>query len=245
MPDVCLVVPCFNEATRLPGEDFLSHLAGEPRLSLCFVNDGSHDGTAAMLHELAAKRPDRILVLNLPSNTGKAEAVRQGMLHVMKTPRFAIVGYWDADLATPLTELSAMLDTLARLPACQLILGSRWRRLGGDIERSVIRHALGRVFATAASLVLDLPVYDSQCGAKICRAPVAAVLFAESFSTRWLFDVELLARWRIHSGGRPVAGTVIEMPLTRWRDVGGSRLGLRQMAAAPLGLLRIYRRYRR
>jgi dolichyl-phosphate beta-glucosyltransferase len=245
MPDVCLVVPCFNEAARLPAEDFLSHLAIEPRLTYCFVNDGSSDGTAAMLAGLAAKMPDRILALNLPSNAGKAEAVRQGMLHVIKTQRFAVVGYWDADLATPLSELTPMLDTLARKPACQLILGSRWRRLGGDIERSPVRHALGRVFATIASLLLDLPVYDSQCGAKVCRAATAATLFAESFSTRWLFDVELLARLRNHAGAGAMADAIIELPLTRWRDVGGSRLGLRQMAATPAGFVAIYRRYGR
>ena len=244
MPDVCLVVPCFNEAARLPGVDFLAHLASDPRVSLCFVDDGSTDGTSAVVTALAAKLPDRILTLNLPENVGKAEAVRQGVLHIVKTQRFAIVGYWDADLATPLGELAAMLDTLAGAPACQLVLGSRWRRLGSDIKRSAIRHVLGRVFATVASLLLDMPVYDSQCGAKVCRSGAANALFGEAFSTRWLFDVEVLARLRTHAGDA-IADAAIEVPLTRWRDVNGSRLGLWQMAATPIGLIKIYRRYRR
>jgi dolichyl-phosphate beta-glucosyltransferase len=242
MPDVCLVVPCYNEAARLRIADFLAHIDTDPRSCLCFVNDGSTDQTAAALDSLAKSRPGRIFVFTLPQNSGKGEAVRQGVNHVAAMQRFAFVGYWDADLATPLSELAPMLDALARAPNCQLILGSRWRRLGSDIQRSAIRHALGRVFATAASITLNLPVYDSQCGAKVCRAGSIGVLFGEPFSTRWLFDVEMLARLRSRGS---MEGAAIELALSEWRDVGGSRLGWMQMAAAPLALLRIRLRYPR
>lgn len=244
MPDVCLIVPCFNEASRLQGRAWLDHAATGGGVSFCFVNDGSTDGTAGVLDDLAKQAPDRVLVLSLPANAGKAEAVRQGVLHAAAMRRFAFIGYWDADLATPLSELAAMLDTMARVPACQLVLGSRWRRLGSDIQRSPLRHALGRVFATAASLVLDLPVYDSQCGAKVCRAGAVPALFGEPFSTRWLFDVELLARLRSQCRGS-MGDAAIEVPLSRWRDVGGSRLRLPQMLSTPFGLLAIRSRYRR
>ena len=240
MPDVCLVVPCYNEAARLRIADFLAHIDGDPRSCLCFVNDGSTDDTAAALDRLSKSRPGRIFVVTLAQNSGKAEAVRQGVNHVAATQQFAFVGYWDADLATPLSELAPMLDALARAPHCQLILGSRWRRLGSDIQRSAIRHALGRVFATAASFALDLPVYDSQCGAKVCRAESVGVLFGEPFTTRWLFDVELLARLRCDGA---IEEAAIEVPLTQWRDVGGSRLRWMPMASAPLGLLKIRWRY--
>ena len=240
MPDVCLVVPCYNEAARLRMADFLEHIDTHPRSCLCFVNDGSTDETAAALDSLVKGRPGRIFALTLAQNSGKGEAVRQGINHAAAMQRFAFVGYWDADLATPLSELAPMLDTMERAPDCQLVLGSRWRRLGSDIHRSAIRHALGRVFATAASLALDLPVYDSQCGAKVCRAESAGALFGEPFITRWLFDVEVLARLRAHASMQDAA---IELPLSRWRDVGGSRLGWMQMAAAPLGLLKIRLRY--
>jgi glycosyltransferase involved in cell wall biosynthesis len=240
MPDVCLVVPCYNEAARLRIADFLAHIDADPRSCLCFVNDGSTDDTASTLEGLAKSRPGRIFSFSLAQNSGKGEAVRQGINHVAAMQRFAFVGYWDADLATPLSELAPMLDLLARAPDCQLVLGSRWRRLGSDIQRSAIRHALGRVFATAASLTLDLPVYDSQCGAKLCRAESIGVLFGEPFITRWLFDVELLARLRNRGW---VTGVAVELPLSAWRDIGGSRLGWTQMAAAPLGLLSIRRRY--
>jgi dolichyl-phosphate beta-glucosyltransferase len=244
MPDVCLVVPCFNEASRLPQAAFLEHLQADPTAFLCFVDDGSTDTTGEVLTALAAQHRDRIFVLSLPVNAGKAEAVRRGVLHVAAMSRFAVIGYWDADLATPLDELAAMRELLNRSPRCQLILGSRWSRLGAHIERSAIRHVLGRIFATAASLLLDQPVYDSQCGAKIFRSDVVPVLFSEPFCTRWLFDVEVLARLGADAPASR-ADLAIELPLTRWRDVGGSRLGMSQMAATPIDLLKIQRRYRR
>ena len=242
MPDVCLVVPCYNEAARLRMADFLEHIDSHQRSCLCFVNDGSTDDTAAVLDSLAKGRPSRIFVFTLAQNAGKGEAVRQGINHVAAMQRFTFVGYWDADLATPLSELAPMLDALARFPQCQLVLGSRWRRLGSDIRRRAVRHALGRLFATAASVALDLPVYDSQCGAKVCRATIAGVLFGKPFSSRWFFDVELLARLRAHDPAS-IDEAAIEVPLARWRDVGGSRMRVSQMAAAPLDLLRIRSRY--
>lgn len=243
MPDVCLVIPCFNEAARLNSAAFLDFVARDARASLCFVNDGSTDATGQVLSALAAQQPERVFVLTLPRNSGKAEAVRQGMLHAAGMNQFAFAGYWDADLATPLSELGPMLETMTRLPSCQIALGSRWQRLGSRIVRKPLRHLLGRVFATAASLTVGLPVYDSQCGSKIVRAGIVPSLFAEPFSTRWLFDVELLARLQRHSlGAAPDAA--VEVPLTNWQDVRGSRLGFWQMAATPMGLWKIRQRYR-
>jgi len=243
MPDVCLVVPCFNEASRLPAAAFLAFLAEHPEVAFCFVNDGSTDATATVLERLRQAAPDRVTVATLPENQGKGEAVRQGMRLASGTKQFAFVGYWDADLATPLKELTAMHEVLMHSPACQIVLGSRWRRLGSAIERNEVRHALGRVFATAASWLLDQPVYDSQCGAKLVRASAVEPLFSEPFSTRWLFDVELLARLRRHPSWAQVPDAAIEVSLLEWRDVRDSRLGIGQMLAVPVDLWRIYRRY--
>ena len=245
MPNLCLVVPCFNEARRLPAEAFLAFVAEHADVTVCFVDDGSSDGTGALLARLSGHDSGRVLALRLDQNQGKAEAVRRGVRHVAAMQCFELIGYWDADLASPLPEVWPLVDALARHPDCQLVLGSRLKRLGAQIERRATRHLLGRAFATLASLTIALPVYDSQCGAKLFRASSAGILFDEPFVTSWLFDLELIVRLRNHLGDAAVLNAVAEVPLTHWRDVAGSKLGAVQMATAAAGLLRIRRHYHR
>jgi dolichyl-phosphate beta-glucosyltransferase len=245
MQEICLVIPCYNEAKRLRVQDFVACLKDRAALSICLVNDGSSDGTAAVLDGLRRNDPDRILVLTLAANRGKAEAVRQGVLHVAASRRYALVGYWDADLSTPLGEVDLMLQELAKHPGCQLAMGSRIKRLGSEIDRRAKRHVLGRVFATFASLILGLPVYDSQCGAKLFRAESIDILFRDPFITRWLFDVEIIARLRNHIGTDGVLKTTIEVPLNTWIEVGGSKLHAADMIRVPMELLQIRAHYNR
>jgi glycosyltransferase involved in cell wall biosynthesis len=242
---VCLVIPCFNEARRLRDDVILAYLASQPHVSICMVDDGSTDGTAALLDTMVSRRPSQVLVHHLRHNSGKAEAVRQGMLQASATGQFAFVGYWDADLSTPLDEVERIAAAVQANPRCHLAMASRVKRLGADVDRRAWRHALGRVFATAVAKMLALPVYDSQCGAKIVRAELVPVLFRRPFLTRWSFDVELLARLRDHVGVAAALDAATEVPVRAWHEVGGSKLGVRQMARVPLELLAIWSRYRR
>jgi glycosyltransferase involved in cell wall biosynthesis len=243
MRQVCLVVPCYNEARRLRGDRFGEFLASRGDGSVCFVNDGSTDGTLGVLETLKAGNPGRILVVNLARNGGKAEAVRQGVLHAAALDRFAFIGYWDADLSTPLGELDTLLAPLVATPGYRLALGSRVKRLGSNIERDAARHYLGRVFSTLSSQLLDLAVYDSQCGAKLFRADIADVLFRQPFVTRWSFDLEILVRLRRHLGPEAFRRSCIEVPLTEWREIRGSKLTLLHMLRMPLEVLSIRRHY--
>jgi len=242
MQEVCVVVPCFNEEHRLRAADFLGFVADHRAASLCFVDDGSRDGTVTVLEQLQAQCPDRILVHRLPNNGGKAEAVRNGVLHVAKSRRWPIIGYWDADLSTPLGEVDRLLDVLEGDPECPLVLGSRIKRLGAHIERRMSRHFLGRIFATLASAILGFEVYDSQCGAKLFRVEMVPVLFGDPFLTRWLFDLEMLVRLR-NVVGPSVVDITREVPLGRWQEVGGSKLGLSDVINVPLELLKIRAHY--
>ncbi len=245
MQEVCLVIPCYNEERRLKGGDLLAFLKAHKSSAVCLVNDGSSDGTAHVLEGLREQNSAQILVLSLARNGGKAEAVRQGVLLASSTRRFAVVGYWDADLSTPLGELEGILGVLKVNPGCQLAIGSRVKRLGSDIKRRAVRHVLGRIFSTFSSALLQLPVYDSQCGAKVFRSDLAEVLFRDPFVSKWIFDVEILARLRNHLGKDRALDAVIEVPLKAWKDVAGSKLGLLQMLKVPVDLLKIRSHYGR
>lgn len=244
MSDVVLVIPCYNEAARLDVAAIGSFVEVSPRVELLFVDDGSTDDTLEVLTSLARDVP-RCSVLRQPQNGGKAEAVRAGMLAALeRTPRY--VGYWDADLATPLPALRDFLRVLDARPELLLALGSRVQLLGRAIERDRARHYIGRIFATIVSLMLGLRVYDTQCGAKLFRVDENLPrLFDAPFETRWVFDVELLARMIVARGGDPAATAAVlyELSLFDWRDVGGSKVRWVDGIRAFGDVVRIWRRY--
>ena len=242
-----LVVPCYNEARRFNAVRFAASLTRYPGLRLLLVNDGSSDATADVLEAFAAGSGGRATVLSLPENSGKAEAVRLGMQQALDGEA-DWVGFWDADLATPFEALEEFAAAAARNPGARALIGSRVKLLGREIERNPVRHLLGRVFATAASMTLDLPVYDTQCGAKLFRADgVLRSVLAAPFASRWIFDVELLQRldvaWLEETGERATA-FLVEVPLLAWQDVRGSSVRGRDFvrAGAELAVIRSRRR---
>ena len=245
-PHIVIVIPCYNEATRLQPAAFLTGAKAMPTVRFLFVNDGSTDRTAEMLDALHEEAPQHVAVCHLAANVGKAEAVRHGLLCALAT-RPTYVGYWDADLATPLATLVDFCALLDVRPELEMVFGARVRLLGRVIERRAVRHYLGRVFATAASLILSLPIYDTQCGAKLFRAsPALHALVHEPFTTRWLGDIEIVARL-IHARrgtALPQAEDIIyELPLPEWRDVAGSKVKAWDFAKGLCGLARIYWHY--
>lgn len=240
-----IVVPCYNEEKRLPTALFAQYLtdmdSSSFKVNFLFVDDGSKDRTKILLHRLTDHAPPgRASLLALESNCGKAEAVRRGMVKALESSDCAFVGFWDCDLATPLDAVAELANELSSHPALQMIFGARVALLGRKISRSPVRHYLGRVFATLASLALGgLPIYDTQCGAKIFRAtPQLKQVVTEPFLTRWVFDVEIIARFAALSealGTAPLSETVCEFPLRRWEDVAGSKVRrFAFVAAAPL-----------
>jgi dolichyl-phosphate beta-glucosyltransferase len=239
-----IVVPCFNEAHRLRLGEFRDCLSHSPEVSFLFVNDGSRDETGALLRKFQAEIGPPVGVLDYPENRGKAEAVRRGMLDALaQHPRF--VGFWDADLATPLSAIDEFVSLLENRPEIQMVFGARVKLLGREIDRRVARHYLGRVFATFASLVLRLPVYDTQCGAKIFRVTnLLPNLLEQPFRSRWIFDVEIIARFAQAMGNPALATeTIYEYPLRKWVDVAGSKVRPKDFVRAFVELAAIWLKY--
>ena len=243
-----VVVPCYNEASRLRTDAFATFL--ESRIShgvqLLFVNDGSRDATLSVLQALRSRFPDRIRLLDKQPNGGKAEAVRHGMLHAITLGGCEITGFWDADLATPLAQIPDLAAVLLGNPQLTMVFGARVRLLGRAIHRHALRHYLGRCFATTASTLLRLPIYDTQCGAKLFRVtPELGEVLSEPFQSRWIFDVELLARYMARHRGDPAAvrDRIYEYPLPEWTDVAGSKVSPLDFFKAFGELFEIYKRY--
>lgn len=240
-----IIVPCYNEEKRIDLDAFRRFVAEDRESRFLLVNDGSRDGTSAMLHALASELPGRIEVLDLARNSGKAEAVRQGMSAAAKSDA-QFVGFWDADLATPLDEVDRFRRLLEKDEELEIVFGSRVKLMGRSIERRASRHYIGRIAATGISTVLGLAIYDTQCGAKMFRRNAhLAEVFATPFLTRWLFDVEIVARYRrlFATEGKEISRALYELPLQRWRDVEGSKVGATDFLRSGLDLLKIWRHY--
>jgi dolichyl-phosphate beta-glucosyltransferase len=247
-----IVVPCYNEELRLPRDKYASFFEDplNGKIHIAFVNDGSSDGTLNLINSIAQQYPHSVSVLNMVSNVGKAEAVRRGMQHVIRTNDLNeqdVVGFWDADLATPLDTIPKFIKLFDERPNLEMVFGARVALLGRDIHRKLDRHYLGRIFATLASIVLNLRIYDTQCGAKLFRATAEfrGALDAP-FATGWIFDVELIARLitrRAAAARPPIEDAIYEYPLEKWSDIAGSKLSFSAKVSALYGLLAIWAEY--
>ena len=239
---ILLIVPCYNEERRLPLDEYKAFLDNDlySTIDILFVNDGSKDDTLTVLEDLA-KAYHNVSVLDLESNQGKAEAIRKGMLSKAEST-YDYLGFFDADLATPLEEVHSLIHAINTNKKPYLVMGARVKLLGStDIKRKLMRHYIGRVFATIVSNMLKLSVYDTQCGAKLIKRGIVPSIFQNEFSSKWLFDVEIL--FRLKNEFPDFKERIIEVPIKKWEDKDGSKINLSYYFRAPFDLLKIYFKY--
>jgi dolichyl-phosphate beta-glucosyltransferase len=202
-PSLSLVIPAYNEAARIEAmmDVVVAWKQEQPfPVELIVVDDGSDDATADLaeraLRNVAGARVIRI------AHGGKAAAVRAGMLAASG----AQIAFSDADLATPLSYLTALRSELAK--GSDIAIGSREGAGARRLGEPAYRHVMGRVFNGMVRLLLVPGIHDTQCGFKLFRAEVARDLLQRSRLYRHehgsvagprvtAFDVELLAIARL------------------------------------------------
>lgn len=242
--NLAIVFPCYNEGKRFSADLFLSEITHFPEVDFLFVDDGSIDDTFSILNELSKARKN-IKVIKLNRNKGKAEAVRYGILNILTSDKYSHVGYFDADLATPLNQLTLFLEHLEQDNAHRILFGSRIKRAGATIQRNQIRHYSGRFITTLVNnSIVKIPVYDTQCGAKIMTVDLAKEVFYEPFISKWLFDIEIIARLQESYNYDQVIKMIYEVPLTVWIEKGNTKIRLKDLMRLPLQLLRIHWKYK-
>ncbi|HAK52084.1 MAG TPA: family 2 glycosyl transferase, partial [Gammaproteobacteria bacterium] len=233
-----IVIPCYNEGARLDESEVRKLV--EANVDVYLMDDGSTDDTLNVLKGLEVSCPDNVSVISFVENVGKGEAVRHGLLRAIEAGS-SPVGYLDADFATSADEMSRLIARFSE-EGVNVLLGSRWLHLGAEIKRNAVRHYLGRVFATFTSMILRMPVYDTQCGAKLfATSEVLANSLAAPFISRWAFDVELLGRMKKYGYSND---DFYEEPLQRWIDVAGSKVKLTDMLKVAVDLFRLWRMQR-
>jgi glycosyltransferase involved in cell wall biosynthesis len=209
-----IVIPAYNEGERLAPtlEKVLAYVHQQGwDVEVIVVNDGSRDNTADIVRQFAAKDSLLRLVEN-PGNRGKGYAVRNGML----SARGDIIVFSDADLSSPIEEMSKLLEPI--MAGADIALGSRWLRPELQSHRqSLHRQLFGRVFNILNRVILGLRFKDTQCGFKAFTRKAAHTILPLQRIERWGFDPEILFLGRKF-------GFRMEEVAVRWGHVGGTRI---------------------
>ncbi|MFM2369509.1 MAG: hypothetical protein RL619_1819 [Bacteroidota bacterium] len=221
-----VVIPCYNEETRLLGDDFRNFVHKNLGYHLCFVNDGSKDRTLEVLQELRKGKEDYISIYDCEKNGGKAEAVRLGMLHLAKQTQFDYIGFLDADLSTNFEDFEDLVQTISN-SNYKIVSGSRINRMGADIAKESARAIISKSINFIIRKTLGMDFKDTQCGAKIMSKEIIEKTFQNKFLTKWLFDVEIFMRMKKIYGDEETKKLVCEKPLNRWVHMDGSKLSFK------------------
>lgn len=238
-----VIVPCYNEADRLKFNEFASFLNQNSSYVLCFVNDGSKDDTLNQLLKFQNENSNlNIIVHNLESNAGKAEAVRQGALRLLEIESVKSMGFLDADLATGFDDYLRLSSAL-KFRNLAMVFGSRKMDNSNDIERSGFRKFASMLVGMMIKMIVGMPIKDTQCGAKIFSRSLSEKVFKKNFQSRWLFDVEIFIRvnnlFKSESKNK-----IAELGLHNWEEVEGSKITLKDSLKFPMQLLEIAYDYR-
>lgn len=211
MPGLSIIIPAWNEESRLP-RTLLQYLPalegrGEP-YEVIVVADGTTDQTATLARGFSHRG---VRVLEFPNKLGKGGAILAGL----RAAQYDYVGYLDADGPIPPTEIYRLVDALG---SADCVVASRWVR-GSIVLRQEPRFNLlaGRVWNYLVRSLLFLPVKDTQCGAKFVRRSVLEPTLRAVALTNRAFDVDLL--YHMRKNGH----TVREVPVT-WKHDPETRM---------------------
>jgi len=239
-----IIIPCYNEEKRLNSNAFINFIQSHQDHVLCFVNDGSSDDTIQVLNEIKASQPDRVKVIDMNENVGKAEAVRAGALGLYASTDVDFIGFIDADLSTDFEDFKSLVQTLKGDEKLEMVYGSRNKEESQNVDRDFFRNIFSNIVKTFIYLILRLHIEDTQCGAKVFRRELIGVSFTQAFLTRWLFDIEVFIRLKRHYSPENVMNYIYEQPLKRWVHVDDSKLGLKDAIQIPYSLISIWYSYK-
>jgi len=190
MNKLSVVIPAYNESHRIAQtlqavSEFLKKQSYE--YEILVVNDGSKDGTAAVVEKLEASIAN-LKLINNSENHGKGWVTKQGMLQASGDVRL----FMDADNSTKVDEVTKMLPFFEE--GFDIVIGSR--RIKGAViaeHQPWFRDFLGGTFRFIVHTLVPIGVTDSQCGFKAFSSKAAQAIFPQQRIYRWAFDVEILA----------------------------------------------------
>ncbi len=221
-----IVVPAYKESQRLP---FLLEGINEIKnkdhhIIIDIVDDGSPEHEAKKTEGIAHRYNQLSSSITVKCtrsipNKGKGFVLRTGFKNALTEADVKYLGFIDADGATKLADFIKLFE-VAETENYDCVIGSRWKSLGRTVSRSFKRHLSGRIFATILSNLFNIPIYDSQCGAKLFKKDVITKeLLAFCDNDTWLFDTQLVICLFLSEF------KILEYPVN-WQDTSGSKISL-------------------
>ena len=229
--DLSVVIPAYNEESRLP-KTLLSVYeylhARQLSYEIIVVDDGSSDETSTVVKQFVCLT-NSVKLISYPQNRGKGFAVRSGIL----ASKGRLVLFNDADGATPIAELERLETAISN--GAQVAIGSR-AMVSRDAEVKTVwyRKFIGRIFNALVNLLILPGIADTQCGFKLFTRRAALFLFGRQRAERFSFDVEILYLAR-RTGLR-----IAEVPIN-WTNVPGSKVDLALDSARMLRDVLLFR----
>ncbi len=188
---ISIVIAAYNEEKRI-GKSLLKvkeYLTGQNLdYEIIIVDDGSTDNTKQMA---MGYKPEitNLKMISYPINKGKGYALRQG---VLASTGVAVL-LTDADLSTPIEELSHMLPLISS-SEYDVVIGSRALKPETIIKKQPWwRQGMGKIFNKIVRFLVLEGFQDTQCGFKLFSGKVVRSLFKDAHINRFAYDVEILA----------------------------------------------------
>lgn len=238
---VGLVVPVYNEELRWRSSYF-KEIAALDKVKLLFVNDGSQDGTITLIKQISEEFLN-VSYLDLENNSGKAEALRLGLLKLTSQPEIKLIGFLDADGAFATSDISRILKSIQSQDLSAESSNNTWwwtsrkKMQDNKINRKLSRHIIGRAIALIIQCGYSKLPYDTQSGFKIFQISSEIISSLQiPFETSWFFEIELLIRM---NNSPNYVVNLIELVLDCWCEIPGSKIGFKNMPNVFLQVLLI------
>jgi dolichol-phosphate mannosyltransferase len=188
-----VIIPTYNERDNI-ARLIDQVLESDARLDVLVVDDGSPDGTGAIVDGIKATNP-RVEVIHRPSKLGLGTAYIEGFKWALAR-QYAFVFEMDADFSHDPAHLPQFLEALE---GADLVLGSRYRN--GRV--TVVNWPVGRLLLSYAAnvyarVVTGLKLFDSTGGFKCFRREVLEALELDAVrSSGYAFQIEMNFRtWK-------------------------------------------------
>jgi glycosyltransferase involved in cell wall biosynthesis len=226
--EVTAVIPVYNDRAALTAAlprslEVLSAITQS--FEILVAEDGSTDGSAARVREMAQKDP-RIRLLHSDERLGRGKALSRAFAEA----RGSIVCYYDVDLATDMSHLGELIGAIRN--GYDISTGSRLM-VSSDVKRTGEREVASRGYNLLVRLILGSRLQDHQCGFKGFRRDRILSLIPSVKAFHWFWDTEVLVR------GQRNGYRICEFPV-RWRASRGTTVKLKDVAEMGGAILRLW-----